>query len=364
MYLSGGLDSATILHFANKNADTPLPCFGVSFANPNYDESQDAKRLAKACGSAFQAVEATTEKMLEVLEDAVWHAEQVCINGQLPAKHLLSKYVSNAGFKVVLSGEGADEALWGYPHLKQDWLKTIPEKRRQIYESELFDINKLCKGIMLSPTSNSNVPAFLNAKMAFGDHIRPLLSSEGMEWHNHYRPREQIITLVKEKAQQYSPIELGAYLWSKLALSGYILRAIGDGMEMRHGIEGRPPFLDHLLFTQCVALPKEQKIHQGIEKYALREIMRPHLPQWVCDKAKHPFIAPPIGFFRDAKHRSWVKNHLLERPPPGISKRALEKWIIKATHLDEQQQDQLESVVFLLLSTSILQSKMDEHTNA
>ena len=44
------------------------------------------------------------------------------------------------------------------------------------------------------------------------------------------------------------------YLWSKLALAGYILRAIGDGMEMAHSIEGRPPFLDHELFSICSGL--------------------------------------------------------------------------------------------------------------
>ena len=68
-------------------------------------------------------------------------------------------------------------------------------------------------------------------------------------------------------------------------------------MEMAHSIEGRPPFLDHELFSICSGLPMADKIHDGVEKSILRKSMHSILPQWMCDKPKHPFIAPPITSF-------------------------------------------------------------------
>ena len=74
--------------------------------------------------------------MLIHLEDAVWSGESFAINGQLSAKYLLSKRVQKDGVRVVLSGEGADEALLGYPHLKQDWLAGLSLDERLVYQQK------------------------------------------------------------------------------------------------------------------------------------------------------------------------------------------------------------------------------------
>ena len=79
-----------------------------------------AEQTARHFDQPFEVVQVRQMDLLESLEEAVWMGETLAINGQLPAKYVLFKRLREAGIKVVLSGEGADEALLGYPHFKQD----------------------------------------------------------------------------------------------------------------------------------------------------------------------------------------------------------------------------------------------------
>jgi asparagine synthase (glutamine-hydrolysing) len=99
-------------------------------------------------------------------------------------------------------------------------------------------------------------------------------------------------------------IEVSSHLWTRSALAKYILKTLGDGTEMAHGVEGRVPFLDHVLFRFASGLPTGVKIRDGIEKWLLRESLKDILPHDVRTRRKHPFTAPPPArfareFFRD-----------------------------------------------------------------
>ena len=122
VYLSGGIDSASILALSTKHTAQPLDSYTVQFSVSEYDESQLAAQIAQHLHSRHHIVPVHQEDIISNLEDAVWFGECFAINGQLPAKYILSKRVQADGVKVILSGEGADEALLGYPHLKQDWI--------------------------------------------------------------------------------------------------------------------------------------------------------------------------------------------------------------------------------------------------
>jgi asparagine synthase (glutamine-hydrolysing) len=83
------------------------------------------------------------------------------------------------------------------------------------------------------------------------------------------------------------------YLGNKTALPGYILSVLGDRMEMAHSVEGRLPFLDHHVVEYSRKLPISQKIHGAVEKYVLREALKPDLTPTVYARQKHPFLSPP-----------------------------------------------------------------------
>ena len=124
-HLSGGIDSAAISALVAKHYDKTLDCFTVVFPTEGYNELIRAKEHAKFIGANLHEVEVRTEDIIDNYEKAVYFSESLAINGQLVAKYVLNKALFKAGYKVVLGGEGADEVLFGYPHLKQDYYVPI-----------------------------------------------------------------------------------------------------------------------------------------------------------------------------------------------------------------------------------------------
>ncbi len=184
-HLSGGLDSASTLALAAEAGYGPLHAFTVSFGVADYDELGLAETTAAHLGATLHPVHVGQGDLLEALPEAVYFSEGLAINGQLPAKLLLSRAVRDAGFKVTLSGEGADEALLGYPHLQQDALSAAEDPA---HRALLNRHHRLSKGIMLPvgegpdlPSTAARlgyVPTFLSAKAQFGARLTALLTDD------------------------------------------------------------------------------------------------------------------------------------------------------------------------------------------
>ena len=236
------------------------------------------------------------------LSSAIVAGEGLAINGHIAAKYVLSRAVRDAGFKVVLTGEGADEVLAGYAHLRADLGGNFG----------LIATNGVSRGIMLPDGDGLSldavrarlgfVPTWLAAKATLGKRLHALASDE---WMRPRPTRDAYATFldaidVDGQLRGRGHVEQSSYLWSKTALEGYILRTLGDGMEMAHSIEGRLPFLDHLLFAELRAMPTSLKIRGTIEKWVLRAAMSGRIPEAVRTREKHPFLAPPF-FSRSAR---------------------------------------------------------------
>ncbi|MAA80412.1 MAG: asparagine synthase (glutamine-hydrolyzing) [Deltaproteobacteria bacterium] len=351
VYLSGGIDSASILALSAQHTPQPLESYTVQFSVSDYDESILAARIAKHIGSKHHIVPVTQDDIITNLEDAVWHGECFAINGQLPAKYILSKHVQSNGVKVVLSGEGADEALLGYPHLKQDWIEHYGMEHNQHL---LNQENQKTRGIFLPKSSiRKDMPTFLQAKLEFGHTLQSWMTPQAKKDIQNYNP----LHIVQERFSGIqNPVYRASTMWTKLALANYILRGIGDGMEMAHSIEGRPPFLDHELFTFCTQLPISQKIHNGIEKHILRESMTSLLPDWLCKRPKHPFLAPPVHIFSTPRGneilQDTLRSHWLDDIPFFNSK------TVRA-YLDNNKH-RSEGPLMLILSAVLMQKNLHE----
>ncbi|HVH97468.1 MAG TPA: asparagine synthase (glutamine-hydrolyzing), partial [Enhygromyxa sp.] len=126
-YLSGGIDSSAVAGFA-RDAGVVSSYYTVTFDESidreNYNEEQFARATVDMLGGEFRPVRVSRRDLVEALPDAVWFSEGTSINAHLPAKYLLSRRVRADGYRVVLTGEGADELLLGYPHLRDDYLST------------------------------------------------------------------------------------------------------------------------------------------------------------------------------------------------------------------------------------------------
>jgi asparagine synthase (glutamine-hydrolysing) len=271
----------------------------VSFTDGGaYDEVERAAATARALEASLHVVPVSDVDVADSFADAVVHAEGACINAHAAAKLRLSAAVRDAGFKVALTGEGADEVLFGYAHLRADGDASV---------DRLAASNGASAGLMLPDGEGiatdaftcvlGYVPTWVAAKAAFGQRVRDLARTE---WLAGFGDRDAGRSLlegfdVPGRLDGRGRVEQSAYLWTKLALEGYILRSLGDGLEMANGVEGRLPFLDTALVDLLRTLPTDAKIRGGVEKWALREAMRDALPADVALREKHPFLAPPMG---------------------------------------------------------------------
>ena len=120
--LSGGVDSSAVVALAAPHLPGPAPCFTVRFDDPAYDELPVAARTAAHLGATLHPVDVPRARLLDALPAAVAQGEGLAINGHIAAKYLLSRAIRDAGYKVVLTGEGSDEVFAGYAHLRRDLL--------------------------------------------------------------------------------------------------------------------------------------------------------------------------------------------------------------------------------------------------
>ena len=311
--LSGGLDSSAVAAVAAAKTRKEITCFGVQFGAQDYDESQYASEVAQFLGAKYIPLALTSENMLDHLPQAVARAEGLGINGHLPAKFLLSRRIRAAGFKVVLTGEGADEALGGYAHFLRD-LDGAGDLQHRSAE--------LCRGVMLPDGAGPELrsvakrlgaaPTFLRAKAAMGSSLVGLLRQD-------LQKRASGVDYIDRLVDDFDlprtllgrhPVDQAAYLWSRLALSGYILQTLGDGTEMAHGVEGRTPFLDHHFFEYAQGLPLSMKIRGGLEKWIFREAIEDLLPPTILKRRKQPFLAPPVAVNQSRFCNAFVNDHL------------------------------------------------------
>ena len=195
--------------------------------------------------------------------DAIWHSETFCLNAHGVAKYALSRAVRDAGYKVVLTGEGSDEILAGYPHFRRDMLLydsdgQDPAVIRSLLE-QLEQSNPVSRGLLLpdgEAASLDRTPARASASCRPGWRRPPaaMLKMRGAAGRTTSGPssrstsRTTCCWAASTCARQLhgrAPVNQALYLWAKTVLPGYILTVLGDRMEMAHSVEGRVPFLDH-----------------------------------------------------------------------------------------------------------------------
>ncbi|MFN4152045.1 MAG: asparagine synthetase B family protein, partial [Candidatus Sericytochromatia bacterium] len=322
-YLSGGVDSSLVVAYSKYlNKEKKLPCFSVSFDSNTHDEKYLVQNFAIQHDLDINFVDISRDDLVEKLPEAVYMSEGLCINGQLVGKYLLSKEVNKHGYKVILSGEGADEAFLGYAHLEVDYYKETGEK--------ILDFNNQ-KGIML-PSSNENLeeraykflektPTWIHSKKQTANILKGFLSNDFI---NQLEKKDNFETFLNklswlEKNNDIPFVYKSSYLWTRSALANYILKTLGDGCEMAHSVEGRLPFLDHIFFNWAYSIPENLNFREQLSKYQLRKIALKYMSKESALRPKQPFLAPPI--LRDLNKKridllnSQIRNESFKQNP-------------------------------------------------
>lgn len=372
-HLSGGLDSSAVVGLARPWMTDPMHCFTVAFdGQAHYDELALARQTAAFTDSELHIVNVGRDDILAHLEAAVYYSEGLAVNGHITAKYLLNQAIRHAGFKVALTGEGADEVLAGYPHLRQDLLDALPAEATAERLRDLYKTNPVSIGIQLAHGDGLDVaaiqrqlgfvPAFLKAKASFGLKMRSVLSEDLL---SRYRTVDFYAEMLRaydgpNQLQGRSRVNQSLYLWTKLTLANYILNTLGDGCEMAHGVEGRLPFLDHKLFEWSRTLPMHLKIRDNQEKYILKEAARSDITPEVYKRQKHPFMAPPVLLNATPESLDFIRDHLTSqafRTMPFFDTSNVSALLDRLPGLDRETLTAQEPVIMFLLTAFFLHKR-------
>jgi asparagine synthase (glutamine-hydrolysing) len=322
-YLSGGLDSTMTTALVKKVANAKLRTFSISFDNAEFDESGYQNEAVHFLNTEHQDLRCTKNQIAEAFPEVIWHTEKPVLRTAPAPLYLLSQLVRNSGFKVVVTGEGADEMLGGYdifketkirrfwesqPHSKMrplllrrlyPYLRNIQEQP-DAYRKAFFHINVDPK---LQPFF-SHIPRWrltAKLKMFFSEEVLAELSDDG---HGKVRSRLPICYASWDSFSQ------AQYLETKYLLPGYILSSQGDRMAMAHSVENRFPFLDHRVVEFASKLPTSLKMKVLNEKYLLKRCAKGLIPPSIANRHKQPYRAPEACSFFEPAARAYMDDLL------------------------------------------------------
>jgi len=320
-YLSGGLDSSTVASIIRNRTSNHLDTFSISFSDPAFDESAYQRQMARFLGTDHQVVYATDEDIGRVFPEVVWHTETPVMRTSPAPMFLLSRLVRAHQFKVVLTGEGADEFLAGYDLFKEAKVRRfwagLPESKlrpgllKKIYPwlEGYADANEAYLagffGLGLTGTADPDYSHRLRwrttsrAKRFFSADFQQAVRTAPVE-----APR------FPAGSEAWDPLQRAQYLEISIFMSQYLLSSQGDRMGMANSVEGRFPFLDHRLVEFCSRLPPALKLRGLTEKYLLKQVAREWLPADICDRPKQPFRAPIHHSFFNSGRLEYVRELL------------------------------------------------------
>jgi len=325
-YLSGGLDSCAVLGLAAKHHAEPIRAFTLTFDHADYDEGTIAKEMAAQAGAEFYPIAMRQDDLADHFADAIVQSETLCFNAHGVAKYLLSRAVRDAGYKVVLTGEGSDEILGGYAHFRRDMVLyggngQNAREAEQLLQ-ELDRANPVSRGLLL-PHGRAGqlggvkrqlgfVPSWIETFSARSEKLRALMSDEFQEEFGSQEDFQGLLSEIdiRNQLSGRDALNQSLYLWAKSVLPMYILTMLGDRMEMAHSIEGRVPFLDHHVVEVLRSQPPAMKIRAMNEKFVLREAVRDVITDTVYRRQKHPFLSPPATLNPQQKLHAFVQDAL------------------------------------------------------
>lgn len=301
-FLSGGLDSSVIVATASALNDEPLRTFSIGFHEERYSELPHARAVARHF-DCRHTEEIVTPEAVGSLEDLVhFYDEPFADSSAIPMLHV--SRLARQQVKVVLSGDGGDEAFGGYSRYLHDlhearWRRRIPPwARRRLLGplARLWPKADWLPRVLRAKTLLTNLS--MNADRAYANTLsltrppmrRKLLSADVRAELNGYQPEDQLLS---DYGRAPADDALAAMIAADVGLllpDDFLTKV--DRASMSCGLEVRPPLVDHELLELTAQLPSELKVHRGRGKWIFGDIYRDRLPAGITQRAKQGFEIP------------------------------------------------------------------------
>lgn len=327
-YLSGGVDSAAVLAIASRVRGEPLPSFTIGFNDPKRDETAKAMISARHIGSKPTVVTSTSRAIALDYPRLVEAADCPVVDTSCAALWNLAGEVNRQGYKVALTGEGADEALAGYVWFKINKLQRMwdfgrfrPSQRgsrtiRHLLrpDQSMAELERI-DAMIAGPHAQSEMYSLFSGS-------RQSFYSAAMKDRIGSHVAYEDLQLNTERMRRWHPLNQSLYLGHKVMLSGLLLNHKGDRVAMANSVETRYPFLDEDLIKLCARVHPRWKLN-GVrnDKYLLRQAAARWLPAEVALRPKAMFRAPFAATF-------------LQNAPPYVQQLMSEEALKKTGYFD------------------------------
>ncbi|MBI5534527.1 MAG: asparagine synthase (glutamine-hydrolyzing) [Deltaproteobacteria bacterium] len=316
-WLSGGLDSSIVTSMIKRITRGSLRTFSLGFDDAEYDESSHQRAMIRHLEVDNSGLGCHAHDIGSAFPQVIWHTEQPVVRTAPVPMFLLSRLVRDKTFKVVLTGEGADEMLGGYDLFKEAKIRRFcgahPDSKfrskllRRLYpympglQAQPDDYLKAFFRVgpedLASPFF-SHLPRWdltSRLKLFYSDEVRAELQG--------YDATEDLRAQLPGSFSGWDPFCQAQYLESRYLLPGYLLSSQGDRVGMANGIEARHPFLDHRLVALAARIPPRLKMRVLNEKYILKRVARGLVPESIRNRHKQPYRAPDVASFYDSKRK-------------------------------------------------------------
>jgi asparagine synthase (glutamine-hydrolysing) len=374
-YLSGGIDSSAILALGSEYTNK-IETYTIAFDNQYFDESCYSSSVANHYNANQNLLHLTQQDLADNYETAIYHHESICYQPNGVAKFLLSQRVHRDGYKVVLTGEGSDEILAGYPPFMQDFIHSKTELNQAHELLKLSKAYQFTTPGFISNAEQSSELDFLSSKIGYiPSQVKNSLRIERFyreftkqSDHKHHSVVDMIHSLINQYPLLQEPkthlLNKSCYLFSKTIFPSFVLSYLGDRAEMANSIEARLPFLDVNMVEFCNQLPISLKIRESREKFILYEALKGKVPAEIYARKKHPFSTPPTRRTTDTSLSPMYK--LLQdivhsegfNDIPFLEQGKAIKFIDALTHENEHERSLADLCVNVMISSYFLQKNL------
>lgn len=312
-YLSGGLDSSVLTSLIRNHSDAHLRTFSIGFDEQGFDESTYQRQMIEHLQAEHSHIRCSNADIGQGFIDTIRHAETTVLRTAPVPMRMLSGLARQHGYKVVLTGEGADEVFGGYDlfketKIRQFWARQPQSAWRPKLLKRLYPYLDLTPGRAQAYLQNfygigldapdsacfshlTRWDSTAKTKVFFSGSLRERLRGQ---------PLHDIGASLPPALGQWHYLNRAQYIEAKSLMGEYLLCSQGDRMLMANSVEGRFPFLDHRVIEFANRLPPRLKMKVLNEKYLLKQAMRPHLPSAIVNRHKQPYRAPDIPAFIDS----------------------------------------------------------------
>lgn len=328
-YLSGGIDSCAMTWLLKQTHEPRPHTFSIHFEDPQFDESDSFRHVAQALGAVPHEVGLGfngPDDAVGLLERCIYHLEQPQRMAVDLPHYLLAQTTAAQGFKVVYTGDGADEILAGYDCFRQDSMRSASNgllssllRRRKYLKkyTEYFSQDHMRLLLTLHGRKAQGrtqqrfgcYPAWFDFWQINNELMESLCHPDRQCASARESQMDALIADMHPAIEGRHSVNQSLYLETRTRLPGWILWK-SDRLSMASGVEARVPFMDHELVELAARMPPDLKLRGMDEKYALKKVMQGKLPTLSHGFKKRGFYTPIRDWFFTPQRRDELQSYL------------------------------------------------------